>query len=111
MATRSVYKNGQPYEVWADGSYTRYADDGSVEETRPLTSDEEAALAAADYQNATSNNDVTIRGRARQAIQNNRTFVGLASPTAAQNAAQIKALTRQMNGLIRLVLQETDETD
>lgn len=48
---------------------------------------------------------------ADQALTNNRTFLALSSPTAAQNAAQVKALTRQMNGVIRLLLGRFDGTD
>ena len=53
----------------------------------------------------------TIQQAARQALAANRTFLAIATPTAAQNAAQAKALTRQMNGVIRLLLTELDGTD
>lgn len=56
-------------------------------------------------------NDETIRQQAQNALANNRTYAGLASPTAAQTAAQVKALTRQMNGVIRLLLNQLDGTD
>lgn len=57
------------------------------------------------------NNDRSIRDAARNALATNRTYVGVASPTAAQNVAQIKALSRQNNGLIRLLLGLLDGTD
>ena len=53
-------------------------------------------------------NERTISQQVEAALANNATFLGLASPTTAQNAAQIKALTRQMNGLIRLVRRKLD---
>lgn len=53
----------------------------------------------------------TIAQAARDALAANRTFLALAAPTNAQNAAQIKALTRQVNGLIRLVIGQLDATD
>lgn len=56
-------------------------------------------------------NDETIRQQALDALAANRTYVARQSPTAAQNTAQIKALSQQMNGLIRLVLGRLDGTD
>lgn len=46
----------------------------------------------------------TLRAAARLAVGANRDFLDLTSPTAAQNAAQVRALTRQVSALIRLVL-------
>lgn len=56
-------------------------------------------------------NQDAIRAAAAQALASNRQYVGLSSPTAAQTAAQVKALTRQQNGLIRLLLGQLDNTD
>ena len=53
----------------------------------------------------------TIHAQAATSLDGNRAFLALTSPTAAQNAAQVKALTRQMNGVIRLVLGQLDATD
>ncbi len=68
------------------------------------------AQRAADAQAAVTaaTNGATIRQQALAALDANATFLALATPTAAQNAAQIKALTRQNNGLIRLVLGKLD---
>lgn len=55
-------------------------------------------------------NETTIRTQADQALATNATFLGIASPTNAQVAAQVKALTRQSNGLIRLALRRFDAT-
>lgn len=71
---------------------------------RPKT----AAELAADTQNA---NRATVQTQAANALANNRTFVALASPTNAQVVAQVKALTRQNNGIIRLLLNQLDGTD
>ena len=46
----------------------------------------------------------TLEQRARTAIANNRTFLELAAPTNADVVARVKALTRQMNGLIKLTV-------
>ena len=59
---------------------------------------------------ATTNGE-TIRTQATAALDANRTFLAIATPTAGQNAAQCKQLTRQMNGLIRLTLGTLDGTD
>lgn len=58
-----------------------------------------------------SANEATIRDRTSGALATNATFLGLASPTNAQIAAQVKALARQNNGLIRLALRRFDSAD
>ena len=52
--------------------------------------------------------DETLRARLRTGRATNVTFLAVASPTAAQVAAQVKALTRQANALGRIALSETD---
>lgn len=56
-------------------------------------------------------NDETIRAQALTALTTNRTYVARTSPTAAQQTAQIKALSQQNNGLIRQLLGLLDGTD
>lgn len=53
----------------------------------------------------------TLEQRAAQALETNRTYLALSSPTAAQTAAQVRALTRQVQALIRLNLGVLDGTD
>lgn len=48
---------------------------------------------------------------AQQALVVNRAFVANASPSNAQVLAQTKALSRQVNGIIRLLLNQLDGTD
>jgi hypothetical protein len=48
--------------------------------------------------------------KARQALAANVTFLAIANPTAAQVATQSKALTRQVDALIRIVVNELDST-
>lgn len=55
------------------------------------------------------NNSVTIKDRAATALTNNVTFLALGSPSNAQVVAQVKALTRQVNGLIRLTINSLDD--
>lgn len=56
-------------------------------------------------------NEEVIGQRLDAAIDANRTFLVLASPTLAQNAAQIRALTQQINGLLRVVRNRLDAVD
>lgn len=55
-------------------------------------------------------NLAALQAKAQTALTNNATFQAIASPTNAQNAAQVQALTRQCNGIIRLLLNLTDTT-
>lgn len=52
-----------------------------------------------------------LRGRARAALADNQAFLAVASPTNAQVLAQVRALTRQNQGLIRLALRRFDGSD
>lgn len=53
----------------------------------------------------------TVEDRARTALTANATYLALGNPTAAQNLAQIRSLTRQCSALIRLALNQLDTTD
>lgn len=78
---------------------------------RPLTDPEFAEYTTVAQSRAAEANRDTIETQAAAALAANAAFIALASPSAAQNAAQIKALTRQVNKLIRLVLGRLDGTD
>ena len=54
-------------------------------------------------------NGVTVRTRAELGLATNSTFLAVASPSNAQTVAQVKALTRQVSGLIRLTLGKLDD--
>lgn len=56
-------------------------------------------------------NDTTIRQQAITALNDNRTYLAIGAPTNAQVVAQVRALTQQMNGVIRLVLGKLDGTN
>jgi len=55
-------------------------------------------------------NKRSLESKANTALTSNTTYLALASPTTAQNTAQIKSLTRQNNALIRLLLKKLDTT-
>lgn len=99
---------------------TRPADDATTTYDRSVTWDgktvavtwtarpKTALELAADTANT---NRATIQTQATDALAANRTFLGIASPTNAQTLAQVKALTRQNQGIIRLLLNELDGTN
>lgn len=57
------------------------------------------------------NNRTSIEDAALNALAINKTYIDRLSPTAAQTTAEVKALARQMNGVIRLLLNKLDATD
>lgn len=99
-------------QSWDDSTdtYTAYDQAGNVTTTRPFTAEETARAQALEAAATASNNFATVRTAATNAIASNQTFLGIASPTNAQAVAQIQALTRQVNALIRLVLNELSST-
>lgn len=114
--SKPVPVNAEQVRLALSGAgFTMRRDDaaGTVDIEAPSMSD--AALTAAlnglVHDPAVRTNEQQIRDSAGQALAGNRTYIGLASPSAAQTAAQVKALSRQMNGLIRLVLGQLDGTD
>lgn len=96
-------------EVGASLSGTSIDDVSTITGDVPQA-DLEAAIAAhnpPDYQA----NRSTLEARAVTAMQGNRDFLSLSSPSNAQVLAQVRALSRQNNGIIRLILGRLDGTD
>jgi hypothetical protein len=60
--------------------------------------------------NTPAANSATLQARAQLALDANATFLALASPTNAQTLAQVQTLTKECNGLIRLLLNLLDST-
>lgn len=53
-------------------------------------------------------NDAALRAKAINALAANVTFLAIASPTTAQVTAQVIALTKQVDAVIRVFLRVTD---
>lgn len=99
-------------EEWeTTAGYTRWDTAGTVVERRALTAAESAVFADADAEQARATNETTLTDKAKSALTTNATFLAIASPTNAQVSAQVKALTRQVNALIRLATRTLDTTD
>ena len=61
--------------------------------------------------NVEGENEQTIRSRIGAALTANAAYVAKATPTAAETTAEVKALTRQVSGLLRLVDGRLDSAD
>lgn len=73
----------------------------------------ETAATAAGYtfapQPVAQVNAGVLQQRAMTALGNNAAYLAIGAPTAAQAIPQVAALTRQMNGVIRLLLAQTND--
>ena len=108
-----IYADDKLRQRWNDDTrtYTAWDEAGQQTASRAYTATENAqadAYAAAESQQA---NRVTIEKYISTAVTDNRAFVASTGVTAAQTVAQVKALTRQVNALFRLVTERFDGTD
>lgn len=92
-----------PSESWdlVAGTYTRRGLDGEVDETRPLTAAETARLQGLAAAQTAAQSVTTLAGLVQQAITDDDAYLALAAPTAADQLAQIRRLTRQMLAVAR----------
>ena len=108
------YDSSKPFgnatEQWDDDTrtYTDYRSGVAV--TRAYTTQEAADADARVAALTTTTTESAIRTKALQALTANATFLAIASPTTAQTAAQVKALTRQVSALIRLTTRQLLDT-
>lgn len=99
-------------ELWdgAAGTYTAWDPQGNVTTSRALTAQETSDLAAMDTTMTAQNNAATLQSRMSAAIAANNTYLGLATPTAVQQTAQIARLTKECNALIKMALNQLSDT-
>lgn len=55
-------------------------------------------------------NQASLTTKAQNALTSNATYLAIGAPSVAQNTAQIQSLTKQCNGLIRLLIGQLDST-
>ena len=114
MSAYNYYQGGtQLSESWDDATatYVAYEPDGTVRLSRPFTVQEQQAAQELIALALTLTNQRIVRTRAAAALLTNRTYLALAAPVGADNLAQIRALTRQNVGLLRMLLNNLDGTD
>lgn len=107
-----------PADAWPAGEVIEWGDDTTRthhdflnETTRPYTAEENADADARAETARQARNGEQLRAAAADALAGNRAFLALTSPTQAQTLAQVKAITRQINALARLVLNDLTGTD
>lgn len=89
----------------------RWADDGLVEVEFAADLTPAEVIAAQQCIQSRNADELTLRMQALTALQSNRDFLAIVSPTNAQTLAQVKALSRQMNGAVRMLLGQLDGTN
>lgn len=106
-----VVRDGAVVARWDDlaQTYTECIDGTDV--TRPYREGERTQATARAATRTARENEAAIRARAAAALVANREFLDLVAPTGAQVVAQVRALTRQANALIRLELRDLSGVD
>lgn len=85
--------------------------DFTPEELAQRQADQAAAAITQAAQDLLDGNKSTLQDRAANALQANRDYLALASPTQAQAVAQVRVLTQENTALIRLLLNLVEGTD
>ena len=80
-------------------------------EGAPLTAPALAAAVAAHVPLPRASNRDALRQRAAAALDGNAAYLASASPTNAQVAAQVRLLTREATGIIRLLLDRVESIE
>ena len=105
----AIFRDGHMVEQTVDhgdgtGTRTRYDEAGNVTATEQVT--------GLPVEPPAEKNRRTIEDRLRAALDSNKAYLALDTPTAAQQRAQVARLTRQTTALIRHLLRDlTDASD
>lgn len=110
---RDEYVNGVLRKRWDDTVrvYTEFNAAGVQTLQRSYTQAEIDRATASALSVTERTNKQTLEQQATTALADNRTFLAIASPTQAQTLTQVKALTRQNNAIMRLILNKLDGTN
>lgn len=92
--------DGLYWPKWSNG---QWVEGRTAAEIAPI-------LAAKAQAEAEQTNRLSIEDLALKALATNKAYIN-STPTAAQTTAEVKALARQVNGIIRLLLNKLDATD
>jgi hypothetical protein len=113
MSAQEYDPSGVLRKQWNDATrtFTAWNAAGQQTSTRPYTAAENARADALAAAAAADQNASTIKAQVAAAITANKAYVALANPTTAQTTAQVKALSRQLNGVMRLLTGQLDATD
>ena len=113
MDMTNVFTDGVLRELWDDTArtYTAFSKAGVQTDTRPYTAEENTMADIRQGQSTQVQNKEALLNKARTALTNNNAFLSIATPTTAQAVAQTKALTRQMNALIKLIANDLASQD
>jgi len=114
MSTSQTWIDGILREELAgdSGTYTKWDVKGNVTTTRPLTPDEVASFAAAQAVEDQSTNRRSLEDKLSTWLDLNKAFLLEDAATQATHAArQIARLTRQVDALIKLALNELGDAD
>lgn len=107
-----IDSSGITRQWWDDATRTYHEYDAAGVETlaRPYTTEENADADTRATEATEATNESTLIDKARTALTNNANFLAIASPTTAQAVTQVKALTRQVNALIKLKIRDLMDT-
>jgi hypothetical protein len=111
--TRIVDSAGTLRKFWDDATdtYFEYGPTGTQTLSRAYNPGEIADKAARVLASTADSNASTIKSQVAAAITANKAYVANQTPTTAQTTAQVKALSRQVNGVMRLLTGQLDATD
>lgn len=113
MSTVQQYANGVLRAEWNPTTriYREWDASSVLTLERPYTAAENAFADAQAQAETEMSNETSLRDKARTALTNNATFLAIATPTTAQAITQVKALTRQVNALIKLQIRDLTDTN